>query len=102
MNSSFDTDLTFKDPSIFLYSKLTFSEARDSINTSLTSGSVTYIFIVLGNLCEKSLQDSLGPCMTLVYDSIFFLVLEFWLKHSRHMDKIVSSLTADQHNGTCQ
>ena len=70
IHSFIGADLTFKDPSIFLHSKLAFSKARDSISTHLTFGSVTPICTALVNLCKKSLKGSVGPYMTLVYDSV--------------------------------
>ena len=94
-------DLTFKGPSIFCcccfsrqgFSVLNqvphciqnwhFSKASNSISTHLASGSVTPVCTDLDNLCKKSLKCSLGPCMTLVYDSVLILVLESCPKHSR-------------------
>ena len=54
-------DLSFKDLSIFLHSKLPFSKVRDPISTHLASGSVTPICTDLVNLCKKSLKGTLKP-----------------------------------------
>lgn len=42
------------------------------MRTHIAAGSATPIYKALVNLCKKLLNFSLGPCITLEYDSITF------------------------------